>query len=66
MESSHSNTNEAWRGVCELAVREHDWEKFRAILKELNRLLEERDQRRSIDLPRAYVPAKQLPPTPFL
>ncbi len=46
MDSPQSNTNERWRGLCELAISEYDPEKFRAILKELNRLLDERDQKR--------------------
>jgi hypothetical protein len=50
MDSPQSSTNEGWRGLCELAISEHDPEKFRAILKELNRLLDERDQKRRRDL----------------
>jgi hypothetical protein len=50
MDSPRSNTNEGWRGLCELAVGEDDPEKFHAILKELNRLLDERDQKRREDL----------------
>jgi len=44
MESLQSNMNEGWRGLCELAIREDDPKKFHAILTELNRLLEEREQ----------------------
>ena len=46
MDSPQLNTQQEWRGLCELAIREYDPEKFSAILTELNRLLEERDQNR--------------------
>jgi hypothetical protein len=51
MKFLESNKNEDWLGLCELAIGVDDPQKFRAILKELNHLLEERDQRRRIDLP---------------
>ena len=46
MDSPQLNTQQEWRGLCELAIREYDPEKFSAILTELNRLLAERDQNR--------------------
>lgn len=45
MDSPQPNTSERWRGLCKLAISEHDPEKFRAILQELNHLLNERDQK---------------------
>jgi len=47
MDSRQSNTNQEWRSLCELAIREHEPDKFNAIVTELSRLLEERDQKRS-------------------
>ena len=49
MDSSQSNTNQEWRGLCELALSEYDPEKFRAIVTQPNRLLDERDERRRRD-----------------
>jgi hypothetical protein len=47
MDSRQSNPNQEWRSLCELAIREHEPDKFNAIVSELSRLLEERDQKRS-------------------
>jgi hypothetical protein len=65
MEFLQSNTNEGWRGLAS-SRSVNDPQKFRAILKELNRLLEERDQQRRINLPNTDVRAKPLPLTRLL
>ena len=46
MDSPQLNQNQECAGPREFATREHEPEKFNAILTELNRLLEERDQKR--------------------
>ena len=66
MEFLKSNTNEGWQELCELAIREGDPQKFHTILKELNRLLEERDQQRRINLLNTDVSTKPLPLTRLL